>query len=50
MRMRFPSLTLRSGGNIVTSYVAIDSEQTIRLDQRRTGLVYTCTVQFKKML
>lgn len=35
MRRRFPSLTVRRGGSVVTSYVAVDSEQTIGLNQKR---------------
>lgn len=34
MRRRFPSLTVRRGGSVVTSYVAVDSEQTIGLNQK----------------
>lgn len=49
MRRRFPSLSLRRGGNVDAPYVTIDSEQTIRLNRKRTGLILAlfrhCTVQ-----
>lgn len=35
-RRRLPPLTLRCGGDVVTSCVAVDSKQTVRLDQRTT--------------
>lgn len=34
MRRRFPSLTLRCGGSVDVSYVAVDSEQTVRLHRK----------------